>query len=101
MVRNLKKAASVPYVAWLTSPDCLTSVPFNQSAAIALVNNIKPILEFQSTTAMLKNPPRSWAMNVRPGYDLFGEFEKVVRKVTSGAYKNEHQVSLFLLYSCM
>ncbi|KAL6151809.1 hypothetical protein ACJQWK_10157 [Exserohilum turcicum] len=76
--------------------DCLTSVPFNQSAAIALVNNIKPILEFQSTTAMLKNPPRSWAMNVRPGYDLFGEFEKVVRKVTSGAYKNEHQFGMEL-----
>ncbi|EUC43269.1 hypothetical protein COCMIDRAFT_7254 [Bipolaris oryzae ATCC 44560] len=76
--------------------DCLTSVPFNQSAALALVNNTKPMLSFQTTTFILKNPPWDWARKVRPGYDLFGELEKVRRKVASGAYANEHQFGMEL-----
>jgi hypothetical protein len=37
--------------------ECLNSIPFNQSAAAALVETMRPYLEWQSTTSYVKDPP--------------------------------------------
>jgi hypothetical protein len=37
--------------------ECLNSIPFNQSAAAALLESMKPYLEWQSTTSYVKDPP--------------------------------------------
>ncbi|KAJ6194655.1 hypothetical protein J3E72DRAFT_377125 [Bipolaris maydis] len=58
-----------PQVPAKLAYNCLTSVPFNQSAAVALVNNIKPMLKFQTTVA---------------------------RKAAAGTYANEHQFGMDL-----
>jgi hypothetical protein len=38
--------------------DCLNSIPFNQSAAAALMESMRPYLDWQSTTSYLKDPPK-------------------------------------------
>jgi hypothetical protein len=37
--------------------ECLNSIPFNQSAAAALLESMRPYLEWQSTTSYVKDPP--------------------------------------------
>lgn len=37
--------------------DCLNSIPFNQSAAVALLDSIDPYLQWQTTPEYLKDPP--------------------------------------------
>lgn len=37
--------------------ECLNSIPFNQSAAAALLESMRPYLEWQSTTSYIKDPP--------------------------------------------
>jgi hypothetical protein len=37
--------------------ECLNSIPFNQSAAAALLESVRPYLEWQSTTSYVKDPP--------------------------------------------
>jgi hypothetical protein len=37
--------------------ECLNSIPFNQSAAAALLESMRPFLEWQSTTSYVKDPP--------------------------------------------
>lgn len=73
-------------------------MPFNQTAALALVDAVKPFIEFHSTTAILKNPPADWTSKVRPAYDIWAELEKVRERVVSGSYGNEHEVS-FAVYA--
>jgi hypothetical protein len=37
--------------------ECLNSIPFNQSAAAALLESMRPYLDWQSTTSYVKDPP--------------------------------------------
>lgn len=37
--------------------ECLNSIPFNQSAAAALLESMRPYLEWQSSTSYVKDPP--------------------------------------------
>lgn len=37
--------------------ECLNSIPFNQSAAVALLDSIDPYLNWQTTPEYLKDPP--------------------------------------------
>ena len=82
--------ATVPAeLAW----DCINSVPFNQSAALALVDGVVPYFRWQSNTVWLKDPPAEYAEKVQPPVDIWGELEEIRAKVTSGAYDNEYEVS--------
>lgn len=54
--------AASPSVATPTVPaelayDCLNSIPFNQSAASALLDSIEPYLNWQTTLEYVKDPP--------------------------------------------
>lgn len=85
-------AAATPTVAAQLAYECITSVPFNQSAALSLVDGVVPYFKWQSNTAFLKDPPQEYAEKVQPAVDIWGELEKIRVKVTSGAYENEFQV---------
>ncbi|KAI1560845.1 Peptidase-S41 domain containing protein, partial [Pyrenophora tritici-repentis] len=90
-ISSLEKANSA------ASEQCLNSVPFNQTAAATLVNGIKLFVDFQSTTAILKNPPQDFVAKVRPRYDIYGELEKVRAKVASRSYASEHAFGMDLV----
>ncbi|KAE8853284.1 hypothetical protein HRS9122_00276 [Pyrenophora teres f. teres] len=86
-----------PVVPAKLAYECLTSVPFNQTAAATLVNGIKLFVDFHSTTAICKNPPPDFVAKVRPGYDIYGELEKVRAKVASKSYANEHAFGMAIV----
>lgn len=76
--------------------DCITSVPFNQSAALALVDGVVPYYRWQSNTVWLKDPPKEYAEKVQPGIDIWGELKKIRDKVVGNQYKNEYEVGATL-----
>jgi hypothetical protein len=73
--------------------DCLNSIPFNQSAALALVDGVVPYFRWQSNTVFLKDPPAEYAEKVQPPIDIWAGLEDIRKKVTSGGYDNEYEVS--------
>lgn len=67
--------------------DCLQSIPMNKDRALDLLSAIEPYLEWQSDIEHLKEPPSDYPF---PGYDVFGELDKVRQKVKQGAYANHY-----------
>ncbi|KAF2669042.1 hypothetical protein BT63DRAFT_413514 [Microthyrium microscopicum] len=65
---------------------CLRDVPINSTAAAAQVDYIKQYMQFQSTLAYLKNPPKSYPY---PPTDILGGLDKIASKTKSGGYKNQ------------
>ena len=74
--------------------DCITSVPFDQSGALALVDSVVPYFRWQSTTAFLKDPPEEYTEKIQPAVDVFGELADIRSKVIANEYKNEYEVCL-------
>lgn len=83
---------ATPTVSAQLAYDCISSVPFNQSAALALVDGVVPYFRWQSNTAFLKDPPEEYAEKVQPAVDIFGELETIRGKVVGGEYENEFEV---------
>lgn len=71
-------ASSTPTVAAQLAWDCIQSVPLNAPAALELVKTIRPYLNWQSTTAYLKDPPAEYTAKIQPPVDLFGGLNKIV-----------------------
>lgn len=86
-------SVATPTVPAKLAYECITSVPFNQSAALALVDGVKPYFKWQSNTVWLKDPPQEYAEKVQPGVDIWGELANIRAKVVGGKYKNEFEVS--------
>ncbi|KAG9949365.1 hypothetical protein KCU85_g4440, partial [Aureobasidium melanogenum] len=70
--------------------DCLNSIPFNQSAAAALIESMRPYLDWQSTTSYMKDPPKEYAEAVQPPYDFWATFNAIEMNVARGAYASEY-----------
>lgn len=87
------QTAAVPTVPAQLAYECITSVPFNQSAALALVDGVVPYFRWQSNTVWLKDPPEEYAEKVQPPVDIWGGLEKIREKVNGGEYENEFEVS--------
>ena len=87
-----QSATATPTVPAQLAYDCITSVPFNQSAALALVDGVVPYFRWQSNTVWLKDPPAEYAEKVQPAVDIWGELEKIREKVVGGEYENEYVV---------
>ncbi|KAF2132372.1 hypothetical protein P153DRAFT_421326 [Dothidotthia symphoricarpi CBS 119687] len=85
------QTAAVPTVPAQLAYECITSVPFNQSAALALVDGVVPYFRWQSTTVFLKDPPEEYVEKIQGPVDIWGGLEKIREKVTSGAYENEFE----------
>jgi hypothetical protein len=89
---------AVPTVPAQLAYDCITSVPFNQSAALALVDGIVPYVRWQSTTAYLKDPPKEYVEKIQDPVDLWGDLEIIREKVVNGSYENEFEVRSISTY---
>lgn len=87
-----QSSVATPTVAAELAYECITSVPFNQTAALALVDGVVPYFKWQSNTAFLKDPPAEYAEKVQPAVDIWGELEKIRGKVVGGEYENEFEV---------
>jgi hypothetical protein len=73
-------------LAW----DCINSVPLNATAAKLLLESLKPYLEWQSTIAVLKDPPAEYAEKVQPAIDIMAEIEQIAEGIDAGKYANEY-----------
>ena len=73
-------------LAW----DCINSVPFNASSGKALINSIRPYVNWQSTLVELKNPPAEYAEKVQPPIDILGGLDKIVADIDAGRFSNEY-----------
>ncbi|SMY28899.1 unnamed protein product [Zymoseptoria tritici ST99CH_1A5] len=69
--------------------DCMTTVPFNQSAAVVFMDSIRPFLDWHTTFQYLKEPPQEFAEKVQPPYDFFAAFEAIYSTVRAGGYSSE------------
>ncbi|EOA84180.1 hypothetical protein ACJQWK_01264 [Exserohilum turcicum] len=66
---------------------CLKSVPLYSTDASRTVDEIKKMVEFQSTLAYLKDPPKGYP---NPAVDILGELDTLKGNVESGRYDNEY-----------
>lgn len=74
--------------------DCMMSVPLNKSAAMDLMVSLQPYLEWQSTTAFLKNPPDEYVEKIQKPVDVMGMFSDIMDNLKSDKYTSEYAVSL-------
>ncbi|KAF2034351.1 hypothetical protein EK21DRAFT_56424 [Setomelanomma holmii] len=86
-----QSSVATPTVPAQLAYDCITSVPFNQSAALALVDGVVPYFKWQSNTVWLKDPPAEYAEKVQPAVDIWGELETIRGKVVGGEYDSEYE----------
>ncbi|KAF1842334.1 uncharacterized protein K460DRAFT_293699 [Cucurbitaria berberidis CBS 394.84] len=91
------QTATVPTVPAQLAYECITSVPFNQSAALALVDGVVPYFRWQSNTAWLKDPPKEYVEKVQPAVDVWGGLEKIREKIVGDKYDSEFEFG-FELY---
>jgi hypothetical protein len=97
-----QSSVATPTVAAQLAYDCITSVPFNQSAALALVDGVKPYFKWQSNTAWLKDPPKEYAEKVQPAVDIWGGLADIRTKVVGKKYTSEFEVCQLLFFaSCI
>ncbi|KAF2867968.1 hypothetical protein BDV95DRAFT_610396 [Massariosphaeria phaeospora] len=93
-------AVATPTVAASLAYSCITSVPFNQSAALDLLASIVPYFRWQSNTVWLKDPPKEYAEKVQPAVDIWGGLKEIKSKAESGSYDNEFDFG-FELYTLL
>lgn len=67
--------------------ECLRSVPFNDAVATRFINYYNMTLQFQSTTAFLKDPPAGYQ---QPSVDVQQVLGQIQANVTAGVYKNQY-----------
>ncbi|CAG8957834.1 hypothetical protein HYFRA_00000174 [Hymenoscyphus fraxineus] len=78
--------------------DCLNSVALRKPEAQALVDAVKPYVEWQSDLAYLKDPPSDYPF---PPVDIVESLKAVENNLTAGKYRNEiqFQTALFKVFT--
>ncbi|KAK5112673.1 hypothetical protein LTR85_011184 [Meristemomyces frigidus] len=91
---------ATPTVPAQLAYECINSVPFNQSAAVALLDSIRPYMDWQTTIEYLKDPPAEYAAKVQGPYDFWANFDRIYDNAASGSYENEYAFGfdLYRLY---
>lgn len=69
---------------------CINSVPFNSSAAVELMDSMRPYIDWQTTTTWLADPPAEYAQKIQPPYDFWAEFERIYDAAAAKSYENEY-----------
>lgn len=67
--------------------ECLQDVPFDPAVATRFIRYYNQTLQFQSTLALLKNPPEGYQ---QPPVDVIAELGLIQNKISSGEYKNQY-----------
>ncbi|KAJ5263270.1 Interphotoreceptor retinol-binding [Penicillium angulare] len=70
---------------------CLMSMPFDSERAGIFLNQVRKILEFQSTIDILKQPPSGYGM---PSTDLLGGIDDILDKLNSNSYSSQFEMDL-------
>ncbi|KAK2001151.1 peptidase S41 family protein [Colletotrichum falcatum] len=65
---------------------CLRSIPVDVERDVALVEYMRPWLEFQSTIGILPNPPEEY---LYPGVDIFGGLDNITHSLENDGYKSQ------------
>lgn len=68
--------------------DCLATVPFNADVALRFIEYYNTTMQFQSTSAYLRDPPAGYQ---QPAVDFFQELAGIKSNVTEGRYVNEYE----------
>ncbi len=84
--------AGAPTVPAQLAYDCITSVPFHKTQALALVDGVVPYFRWQSTMVWLKDPPAEYAEKIQNPIDVWGGLQNIREKVVAGSYANEFEV---------
>lgn len=92
--------AATPIVPAALAYECITSVPFNSSAASELLTSIWPYLNWQSTVDYIRDPPAEYAEKIQEPYDFYDEFNRIAEKAESNGYENEYEFG-FDLYEAV
>lgn len=79
--------------------ECINSVPFNSSAAVAYLDSIRPYIDWQTTIEYLKDPPAEYATKVQPPYDFYANWDRIYSKAASGGYASEYAFGIDLYTS--
>lgn len=97
-VQRLAKPTAVPVVSAQLAYECLTSVPLNKTAALELVDSIEPYVQWQSSLAWLKDPPKDYDF---PPHDTLGVLASVKENLINDKYPNEHsfQIDLYSVFT--
>ncbi|KAK6221277.1 hypothetical protein QIS74_04845 [Colletotrichum tabaci] len=84
--KQVSAANPYPSVGAELAYACLKSVPLHKEVAVALVDAIRPYLEWQSSLVYIKNPPADY----EPGaFDLLGHLGKIREKLVADGYHGE------------
>lgn len=92
--------AATPRVPAKIAYECITSVPFNSSATVELLDSLRPYLNWQTTIDYMRDPPAEYAEKVQEPYDFYAEFERIYKKAGSNGYDNEFEFG-FDLYEAV
>ncbi|KAF2197853.1 hypothetical protein GQ43DRAFT_423719 [Delitschia confertaspora ATCC 74209] len=84
-------AGALPTVPAQLAYECITSVPLNKTAALTLINDVRPYFLWQSTTAYLKDPPKEYVEKIQDAVDVWGGLDVIEGKVKNGTFKNEYE----------
>lgn len=79
-------ATPTPTVAASLAYECILSVPLNASAALDLINEVKPYFQWQSTLSYLKNPPAEYVQKIQQGVDVFAGLDQIAANVSNGMF---------------
>lgn len=75
-------------------------MPLNTPSALELVRTIRPYLDWQSTTAYIKDPPAEYNAKIQGPVDVFGGLDKIEAGLKSGSFKTEYDFG-FALYTLL
>ncbi|KAK2015518.1 peptidase S41 family protein [Colletotrichum eremochloae] len=82
----LTNTASSVVVKPSVAYQCLRSIPVDVERDVALVEYLRPWLEFQSTIGILPNPPEEY---LYPGVDIFGGLDNITQALENGGYESQ------------
>lgn len=88
---NNDQSTATPTVPARLAYDCIMSAPLNKTAAIELIEAMKPYIVWQSTQAYLKDPPAEYAEKVQPAVDIYAGLDDIANKVNSDAFIGEYE----------
>ncbi|KAI1801423.1 hypothetical protein F4811DRAFT_563966 [Daldinia bambusicola] len=74
--------------------ECLRSVPNRVQPAQQLIQSLKAFVEWQSTLAWLKDPPKSYGF---PAVDVQGNLDKILDTATRGGYESEYDFQVAIV----
>ncbi|KAJ5742737.1 uncharacterized protein N7511_011138 [Penicillium nucicola] len=70
---------------------CLLSMPFDSDRALNFLNQVRKILEFQSTIDILKNPPSGYTMS---STDIIARMDTILAKAKGNGFSSQFDMDL-------